>query len=247
VICSSGIGFDPVLDGKRLTFGFEGIYQGTAVLYDRETGSLWMHLTGACFEGELAGRVLGRQGTGRHTTWEDWWETHPDTDVMAPDPKRVGVPPDRGYFDRESARSGSPYMPPMFPTTIHDRDRRLASHDLVYGALFPTGPRAWPLAALLGRPVVEEEVGGIPVTLWSDAASRSVGAFDRRQGDRRLTFLEAGGARRRDRETGSLWNLDGECVEGTLAGTRLESLRGLLAEWYGWYANHPDTSLWAPP
>ena len=80
MICSSGIGFDPVLDERRLWFGFHGIYQGTAVLYDQQTGSLWMHLTGECFAGELAGRKLDPLDTGRHTTWSEWLASHPETD-----------------------------------------------------------------------------------------------------------------------------------------------------------------------
>jgi hypothetical protein len=242
VICSSGIGFDPVLDGDRLTFGFEGIYQGTAVLYDRETGSLWMHLTGRSFEGPLAGRGLRRLASGRHTRWDEWRSTHPGTDVMAPDPRHR-----RDYFPRSAARSGMDYFPPDFTPTIATRSAALGLSDLVYGVVVAGRARAYPFRRLAAGPgVVAETFEGVAVTVWYAPAARSAAAFDARLEGRVRAFRPDPTlpARFRDEETGSTWNLEGEAVEGPLAGSRLVPLDGLMAEWYGWYANYPSTTLW---
>jgi hypothetical protein len=239
VICSSGIGFDPMVGGTRLTFGFEGIWQGTAVLYDHQTGSLWMHLTGECFQGEHAGTVLARLDSGRHTTWADWRRAHPATDVLRPDPRLR----DR-YFDAASARSGSPRLPPEFPGTIRDRDPRLAPNDLLYGVVVGETARGYPFARLAAAPVVEERVGDVEATVWFDAASRSAAAFDRRLGERLLSFSFSEPGRLRDAGTGSTWDMEGRCTAGALAGSALRPLRGLTTEWYGWYAAYPRTTLW---
>lgn len=247
MICSSGIGFDPVLDGRRLTFGFQGIHQGVALLYDHPTDSLWLHLTGECIAGPLAGRTLARLATGRHTTWADWRRWHPETTVLAPEARWMNQPLDQGYLSREAARSGAEFLPGGFRATIHDRDERLAPSALVYGVRAGGVARAYPLSRLAGHAVVEEDVGGVPVSLWFDLASRSAVAYDRRLDAHRLSFLEDAGGRRRDRETGSLWTLEGRCESGPLAGRQLRRMDGLLAEWYGWYAHHPDTGLWLGP
>lgn len=244
MICSSGIGFDPVANGRRLTFGFDGIWQGTAVLYDHQSQSRWMHITGECFDGPLAGTMLRRLPTGRHTTWADWRAQHPGTDVLAP--QQIDATRGGGYFTPEGARSGASRFPPEFPATIRDRDDRLPLDALVYGVRAGGAARAYALDALARRPVVEERVGGQAVTVWYDAASRSAAAYLPRVGERRLTFETAGPGRKRDRETESLWNMDGQSVGGPLRGERLEPAQGLMSEWYGWYASHPETTVWSP-
>lgn len=243
-----------MLDGRRLTFGFEGIYQGTAVLYDHQTDSLWMHLTGECFAGELEGRALARLDTGRHTTWEDWRSLHPGTTVLAPEERWMRQPGDSGYFSREAARSGAAFLPPTFRSTIHDVDARLEPSALVYGVRVGGRAKAYAFKDLAENSVVDEEFEGQSLTVWYDAQSESAAAFDRRLEQMRLTFapgaksaLYDAAGRRRDQETGSLWTMDGVCVAGPLKGRRLRALDGLKAEWYGWYANHPETQLWGSP
>jgi hypothetical protein len=243
VVCSSGISFDPVVDGERLTFGFEGIWQGTAVLYDHQTNSLWMHLTGECFAGRHRGAVLPRLPSGRHTTWSDWREAHPGSDVIRPDPRYAGQGGDRGYFTRSGAKSGSDYLPRTFGPTIQAKDDRLRPSDLVYGVVVKGTARAYPFDRL--PEVIEESVADTPATVWLDRQSRSAAAFDRRLEGNSHSFVAAAPGLREDRETKSRWNMEGECVAGPLKGKRLAPLHGLMAEWYGWFAHYPSTSLWA--
>jgi hypothetical protein len=241
VVCSSGVGFDPVLDGVRLAFGFEGIWQGTAVLYDKDTGSLWMHYTGTCFEGPRAGRSLAALSTGTHTTWATWRRDHPDTDVLAPERRLASL-----YYPRDAAKSGDPHLPAYFDATISRRDPRLAQSDLVLGARVGRETRAYPLTRLAKTSgVVEEALGGVPVTVWFDASSRTAVAFDARI-ERRERAFERRGDAFHERETGSRFDLEGRCVEGPLSGRRLVRVPALLSEWYGWFAHHPTTTVYEP-
>ena len=48
----------------------------------------------------------------------------------------------------------------------------------------------------------------------------------------------------RDRGTDSLWDLSGKAVEGPLAGTSLTYVSSFIAEWYGWSAYHPETTIY---
>ena len=188
MVCSSGVGFDARLDGERLLFGFFGIYQGTAVLYDRDTGSLWLHLTGRCFEGPRAGRVLAMLPTGRHTTWAAWRDLHPDTDVMRPEPARRDL-----YFPREASRAGDPFLSEPFAATIATRDDRLPPHALVLGVVVGGRTRAYPYASLMVRETpVHEEVGEVPLVVLPDPEGRSAVAFDRRLDGRVLRFVREG-------------------------------------------------------
>lgn len=244
MICSSGIGFDPVVNGTRLTFGFEGIWQGTAVLYDHQTNSLWMHLTGTCIEGKHKGTVLDRIPSGRHTLWMAWQKDHPDTTVLKPDPRWINQPADQGYFDPEGARSGSDYLPPTFGPTIQTRDERLELHDLLYGIVVGKTARAYPFRRLRSARIAEEAVDGVPVTIWWQRTSLSAAGFDRRLDGVTYSFTMNAQGHVHDTQTKSRWSMEGRCIDGPLYGKQLTALRGLQSEWYGWYANHPQTTLW---
>ena len=66
-----------------------------------------------------------------------------------------------------------------------------------------------------------------------------------------LTFEADAGAdaagRFRDRETGSLWTVEGLAVEGPLAGRRLVPVEGFAVEWHVWSEVHPSTTLFEAP
>lgn len=243
MICSSGIGFDPLLDGERHLFGFHGIWQGTAVLYDVQTMSIWFHTTGVCIEGRWKGRQLEMLRSGRHGTWAAWLEAHPSTTVMAREERFVGKPDDRGYFQRGAILRGSPFFPGDFPATIQTRDDRLAQNALVYGIEVEGNAVAFSLTKLVQRPLLQRTVGNLPIVVWYDAASTSVAVFDRRFGTRTCEFEIAGDGRLRERTDGNVFDLEGRCLEGPAKGRQLTPVPGLLLEWYGWSAHHAQTEL----
>ena len=74
--------------------------------------------------------------------------------------------------------------------------------------------------------------------------------FDREVEGQVLTFeaVEGDGFpfRLRDRETGSLWTLDGQAVEGELAGSRIEPRRTFSAMWFAWAAFNRGTEIFSP-
>lgn len=240
MICSSGVGFDPLVDGERLLFGFHGIWQGTAVLYDRKHQSQWLHLTGECIEGRFEGRVL-TSVPGRHVLWSEWKRDHPTTRVMAPHPRLASQ-----YFTRRDAKRGNDFFPPMFPGTIKDVDQRLPLAELIYGITTADGARAYPIRRLKehdSAPFVMDHVGKTPVLLFFDRSTGSVSGYGRIL-DGEVREFEVDGELVRDTRSLSHFNADGFAVDGLLRGRRLAPIFGVQAEWYGWFAAHPDTSIW---
>jgi len=57
-----------------------------------------------------------------------------------------------------------------------------------------------------------------------------------------LTF-ERSAEQFRDRETGTLWNMEGLAVSGPLAGQCLQPLRWQYVRWHAWVYPHPSTDL----
>ena len=74
--------YSRVLDGRTLTFGHEGIlYRNSFIMYDKQTGSLWVHTTGQAIKGRLKGSQL-EFIPSLVTTWGRWKKDHPDTTVL---------------------------------------------------------------------------------------------------------------------------------------------------------------------
>ncbi len=70
------------LEGRTLTLGHEGIlYKNSFVMYDKETGSLWVHTTGKAVRGPLQGKQL-QFLPSTITTWKQWKSQHPETLVL---------------------------------------------------------------------------------------------------------------------------------------------------------------------
>lgn len=242
MICSSGIGFDPVVDGERLEFGFHGIWQGTAVLYDRKTRSHWLHLSGECVEGPLEGKRL-RPIQGRHLLWREWLEEFPSTRVMAGDARF-----EKHYFPRTTAARGLSYFPRDFLATIQSRDARLPLAALVYGVVSGERRRAYPFAALRSYfpRVVNDQVGETPTLILFDAETGSCSGYGRVLDGRTLQFERTGAGALHETSTDSIFDPAGKCVRGPLQGKQLPALVGMQSEWYGWYATYPDTEVWKP-
>ena len=134
----------------------------------------------------------------------------------------------------------------------------LEDGELVFGARVGGEARAWPLRILSWHEMLNDRLGGEPVTLSFCTLCRSALLFRARlpsgamAGDE-TTFGTSGLLYRSnklmfDRRTRTLWaNLTGEPVLGPLAAEprALEMLPLTVTTWAAWRRDHPDTTVLA--
>lgn len=139
-LCGTGIAFRGSIGGAQYTFGVSGLlYNSDVLMYDHQTESLWSQIAARAVSGELKGTGLERVAVA-HTSWKDWQQRHPGTEVLSID---TGFR--RDYYH-------SPYSDYvlsnriMFPVAHHDD--RLASKELVIGLEIDGQFKAYPLALL---------------------------------------------------------------------------------------------------
>lgn len=232
--CSSATAFDPIVDGKRLTFQFSHVFKGTPAMSDRETQSVWSTFLDVCVQGQLEGRRLEMLPLVQ-TEWVDWLRLHPDTVVLAD-----GIGSRTGHGSDHSI--GSPEVPDLFARTVDHWDKRIAHNTLVLGVVSAEVRRAYPLRSLGEfEGVVNDELGGVPIVVFSDGVYAAL-AFSRALDGQVLTFVtgESGPV---DEQTGSRWGYDGTASAGPLAGQALDYIRGHVSEWYVWAAHYPGIEL----
>jgi len=249
-LCNSAIAYDRRLGDRVLDFGTSGmLYNSALVMYDRQTESLWSHFTGEAIVGHLTGSTLDVIPV-QTVAWSDWRAAHPDGLVLSRDTgftRDYGRNPYPGYDDVET-------QPFLFDGEV---DGRYAAKTRVVGIERDGAAVAVVLDHLRDVFVVETDLAGVPVVAWlrPGAASalegeavdegRDVGAtgvFDRRVGDRILSFTRVSGGFRDD-ETGSTWNVLGTAVDGPLLGTQLDPVAHVDTFWFAWGAFLPDTAV----
>lgn len=129
----------------------------------------------------------------------------------------------------------------------------LSDGELVFGAAVGGESRAYPVSVLSWHEMLNDELGGEPVTLSYCTLCGSAVLYSGRAGDRTLTFGTSGLLYRSnklmvDRQTRTLWlNLTGEAVLGPLAArsVRLRRLPLTTTSWGAWRRAHPSTTVLA--
>lgn len=237
-LCGSAIAFATQLsDGRSLVFGSSGLlYRSNKLMYDEDTLSLWSNMTGEPVAGPLAGRGIALPVLPMTVTrWGDWKRSHPETTVAG---LQTGF--DRDYSP--GAAYGKYFDSPetMFP--VWKRDDALEPKEWVYGLRHGALARAYPLKVLFSERVVNDDVGSLPVVLVSDPASRSVRAYARG----RRVFAEGPTPDEVvEPLTGRVYRVEEEALRpGDGDAERPGRQPGHLAYWFGWYAFHPQTSLY---
>jgi hypothetical protein len=188
-------------------------------MFDRETRSLWSHITGEAVAGPLQGTKLTML-PAIHTTWGLWRANHPDTVVLA-------------------KRGSSRRTPHLFESVYV---LGLVVGDEAFGFPFDALKRA-PLAQLTvaGRRllVVYIEPAATAVAFWREVDGRVL-TFHRLTRQSELWHME-------DRQTASRWNaVTGEALAGPLAGLALPPVPATQAYLSNWRELYPRGRVWRP-
>ena len=82
--------YDRNLDGKKLSFGVSGkLWKNVLIMYDRQTDTLWSHLTGEGLIGPLKGKRL-KTFPAAMMRYAEWTQLYPDTLVLKKKLKGMG-------------------------------------------------------------------------------------------------------------------------------------------------------------
>ena len=113
--------------------------------------------------------------------------------------------------------------------------------------------RGYPLRIMIWHEIVNDTVGGVPVTVtWCPLCNSAV-VFDRRVGDRILSFGTTGKLRNSDlvmydRQTESWWQqFTGECIVGDLLGSEVKSLPSRVESVGRFRSRFPDGRVLSEP
>ena len=122
----------------------------------------------------------------------------------------------------------------------------------VIGLVINGDARAYPLGILIWHEIVNDTVGGVPVTVTYCPLCNSAVVFDRRVAGTATEFGTTGKLRNSDlvmydRDTESWWQqFLGEAIVGARTGTRLKMLPARLESWERFAKRHPAGQVLVP-
>lgn len=225
----------PLADGKLLHLEFRGLYDGVSILWDRETGSLWHHITGEALHGPLRGRRLLPTGNLLHTTVSEALAADRDTRVALSDRPIRQESRWAPWVERV------PVLGRAFLRTMSREDTRRPTMDIGLGVLMDSVARYYPMEAitaagnalidtLAGRRVViylPATAGGAPQAFFTSATSvRWDGAALRLSTGETVSagWVTAAAGRRR----------------------KVDRPLQLFTRWYGFALTFPNTTVYSP-
>lgn len=258
--------YDRILDGKELSIGVSGkLWKNVLIMYDRQTDTLWSHLTGKGLIGPLKGKQL-KTHPSVFTTYAQWKTLFPDTLVL--DKKTSGsyIAYARGRYNRDPYE-GYYYNADTGVIPQKYRDNRLHPKALVIAvALERPNPapgvkrkiaKVYPYENLNRIGVVNDRFAGRDLLVTYCGQTKTGVVFDRRLKGKVLTFEAGKGKAAKsedkcgpifDRETQSLWNqITGFAVSGSMKGSRLRSVPSTTSFWFGWKDYYPKSDIYRAP
>ncbi len=128
----------------------------------------------------------------------------------------------------------------------------LEATEPVIGLVVNGDARAYPLAILIWHEIVNDTVGGVPVSITYCPLCNSAVVFDRRVAGEATEFGATGKLRNSDlvmydRVTESWWQqFLGEAIVGERTGTLLKALPARLEAWERFAKRHPDGQVLVP-
>jgi len=168
-LCGSGMAFSAEVGGAPKTFGVSGLlYNSDVLLYDRETETLWSQIMGQAVAGKHRGKSLTLIPTD-NTTWAQWKETHPKTQVLA---ENTGFTRD---YDTSPYANYDKDPSVWFPVTAKNKDYHAKT--LVIGIEVDGKFKAYPFPELkkTKQTVIEDKFNGKQLKVHFD--KKAVSAY----------------------------------------------------------------------
>jgi len=101
--------------------------------------------------------------------------------------------------------------------------------------------KAYDWNELVAKRVINDSLSQLPVVLFVESDTASYHVWDRLVNNQSLYFILDNNTLK-DTTTKSVWNFDGYCVYGPMAGQQLKPVQASQEFWHSWQTFHPATT-----
>jgi hypothetical protein len=165
-LCGTGMAFDPMINGRKYTFGVSGLlYNSDVLMYDHQTESLWSQIKQEAVTGDMTGTPL-RPIFLIHTTWGEWRYKHPETKVLSTDTGYIR------HYDRDPYAGYEQSSHVIF--SVKNRNSQYHPKEWVLGIVVNGKAKAYPFSELAKQPTAfKDTVNGRAIQVHYDDPSKT--------------------------------------------------------------------------
>lgn len=232
-VCRTGRVYSPRVHGKPENFRLVGMDHFNAMFEDATTKSWWRQQNGTAIAGPLKGSAL-KEIFSQQMALGAWIALYPNSYVLQPDSNFRKQYADLDGYDEDTLQS-----------SLEKRDS--ASWQLkswVIGVNVNKNFKAYDWNKVAKNKLIEDDFEDIPLLLTMSNDERSFYALSRNTDNGILHFAyDSTFSFLRDDKTGSTWNINGLCIDGTLKGHQLKPVQAYQEFWHSWKTFHPRTMV----
>ena len=230
-VCRTGRVFSPFINGKFQHFRLVGMDHFNAMFEDASTKSWWRQATGVAVVGPLKGTAL-KEIASTQMRLGAWIQKNPNTLILQPDSLFAKQYKELKGFDEGTIKSG-----------LEKRDSGLWKFkSWVVGVQKNGHAKAYDWNELVKQKVINDSFQNNSIVLVLENDNSSFHVWNRQVNDKILYFTAGSTSQTlNDSATNSVWNMNGECIEGELKGIRLSSIQSYQEFWHSWQTFHPST------
>lgn len=225
--------------GINLIFDAEGrLFDGNAVLIDRNSGSLWLQMLGIAFDGPMRERGMPTLPVF-WTTWSAAKRVYPNAPVLAV-PKEGTRAYARDPYGNY-LKKGTYYDNDLLGYKVARRDKRFHVKSPMLGMELNGNLLAVDINYVKKKGAVNFFLGPEPLLAVHDRALDVVRIYNRQLWDKPSLFVYDQG-QLIDLTTRSIWNpATGKAVRGNMENASMKEYYGIYAMWYSWFSINPET------
>jgi hypothetical protein len=231
-VCRTGRVFSPFVKDKFEKFRLVGMDHFNAMFEDVTTKSWWRQATGIAVAGPLKGTTL-KEIPSEQMALAAWIRKYPNTLIMQPDAFFANRYKGLQGFDDGTIKSG-----------LEKRDSgSWQFKSWIIGVQIADHAKAYDWNQLVKLRVINDTFQNVPLLLVLENDNRSFHVWNRKTDDVIPEFsFDAASQTMKDNVTGSIWNMNGECIDGALKGSRLAPIQAYQEFWHSWERFHPGTT-----
>jgi len=231
-VCRTGRVYSPFVNGRKESFRLVGMDHFNAMFEDNTTKSWWRQVNGEAITGPLKGQLL-KEIPSEQMSLATWLRAHPGTLIMQPDTLYKKEYGDLTGFDNGTIEG-----------SLERRDS--ASWQLkswVIGVEHNKESKAYDWNELVKKRVINDSLSQLPIVLVLESDTASYHVWNRNVNNQFLEFIIDNNTLK-DITTNSVWNFNGVCVFGPMAGRELKPVQASQEFWHSWQTFHPKTTIY---
>jgi len=235
-VCRTGRVYSSRVNGQNEVFRLVGMDHFNAVFEDQTTKTWWQQASGIAIAGPLKGKML-KEIPSYQSSIESWIHRYPNSMVMEPDPLY-----DEKYFGLEDYDKGT-----MRSELVKRDNRSWQPKSWIVGVRNQSSSMAYDWNDLVKKRVIQDSLESLPILVTIENDSSSFHVYDRRVNDVILNFnTNITNNHFTDNNTGSVWDMNGYCIDGSLKGSQLTSVQAYNEFWHAWERFEPNTKKHKP-